>query len=83
MKARRTVTPTEQIALWADKLRDICAVGLQYAPTIYDRERYAGLQTIAMEMVALATAQSLTAVEPLCTTHFSRPGPVVAGTAPL
>jgi len=67
--------------MWADKLRDISAVGLQHAPTIYDREPNAGVQTIAMEMVALATAQSLAAVKPLRTTHISRPGPVVAGTA--
>jgi hypothetical protein len=32
--------PTEQIAEWADKLRDISALGLHFADNPYDRERY-------------------------------------------
>ena len=75
------MNPTEQIALWADKLRDMAATGLQYAPTIHDLERYKTLQTIAMEMTALATSETLESLEPFRTTFFSRPMPLVAAAA--
>jgi ADP-ribose pyrophosphatase YjhB (NUDIX family) len=73
------MTPAEQIALWADKLRDMSASGLKYAENIYDRERYAAIQQIAIEMLALATGQSVEAIEPLRGPIFSRPTPLVAG----
>jgi ADP-ribose pyrophosphatase YjhB (NUDIX family) len=81
MKNEKPLTASEQVALWADKLRDLSATGLCYASTIYDRERYETLQTMAMEMMALATTQSLDTLEPLRATFFSRPSPVVVGTA--
>jgi ADP-ribose pyrophosphatase YjhB (NUDIX family) len=81
MKNENPLTASEQLALWADKLRDLSATGLCYASTMYDRERYETLQTMAMEMMALATTQSLDTLEPLRATFFSRPSPVVVGTA--
>lgn len=71
----------EQIALWADKLRDIAAAGLIYAPTIYDHERYQAIQSLAIDMLAAATGQERAALEPLRDTVFARMCPVVAGTA--
>ena len=77
------MTPAEQLALWADKLRDLSATGLQYAQNIYDHDRYAALQTMAMEMLALATSQPFESFEPLRSTLFTRPSPLVAGTAAI
>lgn len=73
--------PAEQIALWADRLRDLAAAGLIYAQNIYDKDRYEVIQEIALEMVALATAQPVDAYEPLKTTVFSRMSPVLAANA--
>jgi ADP-ribose pyrophosphatase YjhB (NUDIX family) len=75
------LTPAEQITHWADKLRDLSATGLQYAPTVYDRERYEFIQNIAIEMFAFATTQSVEDFVPLKSTLFSRLSPLVAGTA--
>ena len=30
------MTPAEQLALWADRLRDMAASGLKYSQNIYD-----------------------------------------------
>jgi len=38
----------EQIAFWADRLRDMAAGGLQYSQNIYDHERYSAIQQIAI-----------------------------------
>jgi ADP-ribose pyrophosphatase YjhB (NUDIX family) len=77
------VTPSEQIALWADMLRDMSASGLQYAPTVYDHDRYERIQNIAMEMLALATGQPLEQIEPLREPIFARPTPLAVGTAAI
>ena len=74
-----STTPAEQIALAADRLRDLAASGLKYAPTIYDRDRYAAVQQIAIELLALATGQPLAALDPLRDTVFARVTPIVAG----
>ena len=78
-----TLTPAEQMALWADKLRDMAATGLKYAENIYDRERYQSVQQIAIEMLALATDQPVEAVEPLRGPIFSRSSPLISGTAAI
>jgi ADP-ribose pyrophosphatase YjhB (NUDIX family) len=75
------MTPAEQLALWADRLRDMAATGLKYSQNIYDHERYAAIQQIAIEMLALATEQPVEALEPLRDTIFARSSPLVAGTA--
>jgi ADP-ribose pyrophosphatase YjhB (NUDIX family) len=77
------MTPTEQIAFWSDKLRDMAASGLKYAQNIYDHERYQAIQQIAIEMLALATERPLAELEPLRESIFARMSPLVAGTAAI
>ena len=69
--------PAKQIALWADILRDISAMGLQYSDSIYDEERYTKIQQIAIDMLAFVTNESLDDLESLQETIFSRPSPLV------
>jgi mutator protein MutT len=73
----------EQIALWADRLRDLSAMGLAFAENIYDRERYQAIQDVAMSMLAQATDESLDRLEPLRAPVFSRPTPISAGDAAI
>lgn len=74
-------SPAEKIALWADKLRDLSATGLEYAKDSYNKTRYEIIQNLAMEMLAFATEQPLEALLALKSTIFSRMSPVVAGAA--
>ncbi|MCL5995963.1 MAG: NUDIX hydrolase N-terminal domain-containing protein [Chloroflexi bacterium] len=71
------MTPAEQIALWADKLRDISAMGLHFAKNIHDEIHFRAVQDIAMEMLALATGEPMERIEPLRAPIFSRPTPVI------
>ena len=73
--------PAEQIALAADRLRDMAAAGLRYAEGIYDHERYQAIQQIALELLALANGDTLAAFEPLRATIFARSSPLLAGAA--
>jgi ADP-ribose pyrophosphatase YjhB (NUDIX family) len=73
--------PAEQIAFWADKLRDLSATGLEYANNEYDKIRYESIQNMAIEMLTFATNQPLEAITQLKSTVFSRMSPVVAGAA--
>jgi len=75
------MTPAEQIALWADRLRDISAMGLHFSKNIYDQAHYRAVQDIAMEMLTLATGESLEQLEPLRASVFSRPTPLAVGDA--
>jgi len=40
------MTPAEQIALWADKLRDISAMGLLFSKSIHDEAAFRAVQTM-------------------------------------
>ena len=73
--------PAEQIALWVDKLRDTSAMGLLFSKSIHDEAAFRAVQTIAMEMLALATGESFEQIEPLRASVFSRPTPIVVGDA--
>lgn len=75
------MTPAEQIALWADRLRDISAMGLRFSKNVHDEEAFRAVQTIAMEMLALATGESVEQMEPLRASVFSRPTPIATGDA--
>ncbi|MBN1219665.1 MAG: NUDIX hydrolase N-terminal domain-containing protein [Anaerolineae bacterium] len=75
------MTPAETIARWADKLRDISALGLKFSQNIYDLENYRVIQNIALEMFALATGQSPDQIEPLREPILSRPTPFSVGDA--
>lgn len=81
MKKIPALLPAEQIALWADKLRDLSATGLEYAKDPYDRDRYETLQHMSMEMLSYAAAEPLESLLPLKSTFFLRMSPVVAGAA--
>ena len=73
--------PAEQIALWADKLRDISATSLMFPSTIYDNEGSIKIQEISMSMMAFATGNNLSQLQPLQANFFSRPTPLVSGDA--
>jgi ADP-ribose pyrophosphatase YjhB (NUDIX family) len=68
-----------QIALWADRLRDISAMGLRFTDISYDRTRYQSIQDLAMEMYALAAGVTVEDVEPLRSPIFTRPTPIAVG----
>jgi ADP-ribose pyrophosphatase YjhB (NUDIX family) len=74
---------TDRVALWADRLREIAALGLRFSDSVYDRERYAALQDIAVEMLAAAADQPVARLEPLRDGILSRPTPLVVGDAAI
>ncbi|MFN2282904.1 MAG: NUDIX hydrolase N-terminal domain-containing protein, partial [Anaerolineae bacterium] len=59
------MTLAEKLICWAEKLRDVSALGLHFSKNIYDREHFKTVQDIAMEMHALATDTPLAEMEPL------------------
>lgn len=65
----------QRLAQYADILRDCSALGLHFARNIYDRDRYQRVQNVALELFSLASAQSLSEIEPLRTTLFTHPAP--------
>jgi ADP-ribose pyrophosphatase YjhB (NUDIX family) len=73
------MTLAQQIAMWADRVRDIAAEGLHFAQDVYNRERYEALQDLAMEMYARATDVPPEELEPLRSTLFSHFTPFVGG----
>ncbi len=75
------MTPAEQIVLWADKLRELSAMGLLFSKNIHDELAFRTVQTIAMEMLALATGESWEQIEPLRAPIFSCPTPFACGDA--
>jgi ADP-ribose pyrophosphatase YjhB (NUDIX family) len=77
----QALSPAEQIAFWAHKLRDLSAAGLEYSNNAYDKKRYETIQDLAIEMLAFATEQPFESLVPLKSTIFSRMSPIVAGAA--
>jgi ADP-ribose pyrophosphatase YjhB (NUDIX family) len=77
------MNPTQRIALWADKLRDISATGLSFCKNVYDRENYTKVQNIAIEMLALATSETIEQMEPLRAPIFDRPAAIPVGDAAI
>jgi len=75
------MTPAQQIALWADRLRDISARGLHFSENVYDQAHYSAVQDIALEMLGLATGETLEQMEPLRAPVFSRGTPLAVGDA--
>lgn len=76
-------TIAEQIALWADKLRDISAMGLRFSQNIHDRLSFQAVQDLAIEMLACAVGEPVADFEPLRTPIFSRPTPLAVGDAAI
>jgi len=75
--------PAQQIALWADRLRDLSALGLYFSDNVYYEDRYRAVQEIAMAMLALATGETLEQMEPLRAPVFSHPTPMAVGDAAI
>ena len=73
----------QQLALYADMLRDCSARGLKYASNTYDQHNYEKVQQVAMELLALATAQPILELEPLRAPIFSRPSPLTVADAAI
>ena len=78
-KSNSRPSPAQQIAIWADKLRDISALGLHFCQSVYDRQHYQAVQDIAVEMLALATGETVAQLEPLRASVFARPTPLAVG----
>ncbi|MBN1936936.1 MAG: NUDIX hydrolase N-terminal domain-containing protein [Anaerolineae bacterium] len=79
----QTMTPAQQLALWADQLRDVSAMGLHFSRSIYDTQHYQTVQNVAMEMLALATGELPEQIEPLRAPIFDRPTPFACGDAAI
>lgn len=77
------ISPAQQLALWADQLRDVSAQGLYFADNPYDKQHYQAVQDIAMAMLALATDTSLEKMEPLRAPIFNRPTPLTTADAAI
>jgi 8-oxo-dGTP pyrophosphatase MutT (NUDIX family) len=77
------MTPAEQIALWADKLRDVSAMGLLFSKNVHDELAFRAVQTIAMEMLAFAVGEPWEQIEPLRASVFSSPTPFAGGDAAI
>ncbi len=75
------LTTADQIALWADKLRDLSAEGLRYSQDSYDQERYRQIQDVAMSMLALASGRDIAELKPLRGTIYTHFTPLVGGDA--
>jgi len=75
------MTSASDIALWADKLRDIAALGLHFSASVFDSERYRAIQDISIAMSAAAVGQPAARLEPLRSTLFARPTPLAVGDA--
>jgi ADP-ribose pyrophosphatase YjhB (NUDIX family) len=74
-------SPAQRIALWADRIREAAVIGLRFAPTPYDHDRYQMLFDLALEMLAVATGESTAELEPLRATVLSHVTPYAVGDA--
>ena len=64
------------LALWANQILEIAGLGFHFEKeNVYALERYHKLQTIGMEMLALADGVDVAELEPLRSTVLSRPTP--------
>lgn len=69
--------PAQQIALWADQLRHLSAMGLHFSKNLYDRANYDKIQQISHEMMLLATGGDLDGMVALDGPVMRRPTPIV------
>ena len=65
----------QKLVLYADILRECSALNLHYAANVYERGRARRVQDVALELLALATGQSVEELEPLRATLMPRPAP--------
>ncbi|MBX3014270.1 MAG: NUDIX hydrolase N-terminal domain-containing protein [Caldilineaceae bacterium] len=83
LEERIPMTPAQQLALWADQLRAMAGQGLYYAQDVYNQERYHKIQSIALELMALATGDTLAQFAPLRDTLLVHPTPFAVGDAAI
>ena len=69
----------EKLVLWADRLRDISAMGLLFSRNPYDKAQFQAVQDIALEILSLAVDEDPAHLEPLRAPVFSRPTPLAVG----
>lgn len=67
---------SDQLALLADRLRDLSAMGLLYCQNPYDLASYAKVQEISAELLALASGATPAELEALRPVLFNRPAPI-------
>jgi ADP-ribose pyrophosphatase YjhB (NUDIX family) len=72
----KSMTPAQQLTLWADRLRDISVTGYYFARSIYDKENYRNIREIGMQLMALANGDEIDDLEPLLAPVFSHPSPI-------
>jgi 8-oxo-dGTP pyrophosphatase MutT (NUDIX family) len=77
------MTPAQRIALWADQLRDMAALGLHFSTNQYDIDRYRTLQSLSIEMQAFAGGQLPAELEPLRASVFAAATPMSCGDAAI
>ncbi|MCP4425646.1 MAG: NUDIX domain-containing protein [Chloroflexi bacterium] len=70
------MTPTQQLSLWADRLRDIAASGHHFAQNVYDKENYRDIRQIGMQLMAFANGDEADDLEALFAPIFSHPSPI-------
>jgi ADP-ribose pyrophosphatase YjhB (NUDIX family) len=81
--AAAPVPPAQQLALWADRLRGLSALGIHYASSDYERDRWRQVQSLVIEMLAQAMGDLPETLEPLRATLLSHPTPLAVGDAAI
>jgi ADP-ribose pyrophosphatase YjhB (NUDIX family) len=69
------MSSAQKLALWANQILEMVVFGQHYEQDVYAQDRYLKLQTIGMEMLALADGVDVAELEPLRSTVLSRPTP--------
>lgn len=72
-----------KITRWADQIRGLAANGLRYAQNIYDRDRYAQLQKLAVEMYAQSTGKTEQEITPIIAPFLDHPTPAASADAAI
>lgn len=71
------------IALWADRLRHLSAMGLRFSKNPYDLQNYERISEISQAMMALATGEDLESIAALDRSVLRRPTPFTTGDAAI
>lgn len=71
----------QQLALWADQLRELAAMGLRYAEDQYNRDRFQAIQDISVGMLAMATNEPVGDMAALLAPVMSHATPFCVGDA--
>jgi 8-oxo-dGTP pyrophosphatase MutT (NUDIX family) len=83
VRAAEPVPAAQRIALWADRLRGLSALGLHYASSDYERDRWLQVQSLVLELLAVATGDPPELLEPLRATILRHATPLAVGDAAI